>query len=96
MSDTALKDLTRLVLILRREVREGFEALTKQQQQAPPWLSRWVGGPRDVMMWVLLGLALLRGDAQGLVGLITGYVTARPAPVLSTPVAPHEAPESTP
>ena len=85
LSRRDLRDVARGLVLLRREV----VAIRESQKQAPAWLSRWVGGPRDVAMWLLLAAALLgRGDIQGIVGLLTGWTAGRAPSMVSTPVAP--------
>lgn len=88
------RDVRRGLVLLRRDVA----ALQSAQQKAPPWLAKWVGGPRDIAIWLLLVAALLgRGDVQGVVGLLTGWTAGRAPSVVSTPVAPPApAPETAP
>lgn len=88
------RDVRRGLVLLRRDVA----AIHASQQKAPPWLSKWVGGPRDIAIWLLLVAALLgRGDVQGVVGLLTGWTAGRAPSVVSTPVAPPApAPETAP
>lgn len=79
------RDVRRGLVLLRRDVA----AIQASQQKAPPWLAKWVGGPRDIAMWLLLGAALIgRGDIQGVLAAVAAWNAARAPSVVSTPVAP--------
>ena len=88
------RDVRRGLVLLRRDVA----AIQASQQKAPPWLAKWVGGPRDIAMWLLLGAALIgRGDIQGVLAAVAAWNAARAPSVVSTPVAPPApAPETAP
>lgn len=86
-----VRDLARAMVLLRRDVA----ALREAQKQAPAWLSRWVGGPRELLLWVALAASLLRGDVGSFAGLLTGWGAARAPAVVSTPVAPAPAAQET-
>lgn len=79
------RQLTRVVLELRADISKLREA----NEHPPTWISRWVGSPRDVLVWVLVAAALMGGDVKGVVGLLTGWTAGR------TPVVAPVSPSST-
>lgn len=77
--------IARGLVLLRRETAAGFARQEAAATKPPTWISRWVGGPRDALLYVAIVLALMQGDVKGVLGAAAGYVTGSARPVVVQP-----------